>query len=83
MSAANRLAELAQELGILSEELAEEAYERIENETLKQVAIAAGIDHTIDPTVIIEQLGEALQHERRRVAKAQELLTSEGYEVTL
>lgn len=59
-----RLADAVAALAELTEELAEAAYEAIESETLKQVAIGVGIDHTIEPTLIIEALGREVQRER-------------------
>jgi hypothetical protein len=51
-------------LGEIVNELAEATYEAIESETLKRVAIAAGVDHTTESSRIIERIGDALQHER-------------------
>lgn len=59
-----RLASLTDQLGGVVEELSETTYSAIERETLRRVAIAAGIDHTTESTRIIERLGEALQRER-------------------
>ena len=64
LSLYERLAAVTVDLGEITEDLSEATYEAIESETLKRVAIAAGIDHTIESARIIEALGVALQHER-------------------
>ncbi len=70
-----RLARVTAELGEITEALSTEVYFAIERETLKQVAIAAGVDHTTESTRVIEALGARLQREqdvnrelRRRIA---------------
>lgn len=41
-----------------AEDLAGEAYQRLETEQLKMLAISLGVDHTREPTWILEQIGE-------------------------
>lgn len=59
-----RLEAVTADLAEISEGLAAATYEAIEAETLKRVAIAAGVDHTMESTRVIEALGHALQHGR-------------------
>lgn len=59
-----RLDATQRELASIVEELGSAIYEAIERETLNRVAIAAGLDHTVESTKVIEGLGEALRHER-------------------
>lgn len=63
-SAYQRVADATKELAIAVEELGEVVYLDVESETLKRVAIEAGIDFTIDPVSILQQLGETIQRER-------------------
>lgn len=63
-SLVERLEAATRELGVIYEDLAEATYHAVESEQLKQVAIGAGIDHTIVPTEIIKQLGQQLQRQR-------------------
>ncbi len=64
LSIYERLEQATAALAEIVEDLGEMTYEAIESETLKRVAIAAGIDHTIESTEIIRQLSSALQRER-------------------
>lgn len=59
-----RLDATQRELASIVEELGSAIYEAIERVTLNRVAIAAGLDHTVESTKVIEGLGEALRHER-------------------
>ncbi len=59
-----RLEAATAELAEITEEIAEATYAAIESETLKRVAIAAGVDHTMESTRVIEELGHAIQHQR-------------------
>lgn len=59
-----RIEAVAREIAALSEEVMDEAYAAVENETLKRVAIAAGVDHTMESTLVLEAIGAALQRER-------------------
>ena len=59
-----RLDALHGSLAELIEEMGATIYHAIESDTLKAVAIAAGVDHTREGTVVIEALGLAIQRER-------------------
>ncbi len=59
-----RLADVTADLGEITDELSTATYEAIESETLRRVAITAGIDHTVESSRVIEALSEALQRER-------------------
>lgn len=63
-TAMERVARTYQDFAVAVEEMGGTVYEGIESEVLKRVAIGAGIDHTIEPTRIIQELGRALQRER-------------------
>lgn len=75
-----RLTEAARELGGVAEDLGGAVYQAVCNDTLKAVAIAAGLDWTVESTVVLEGLGariaelsaevEALRAERRAWAAA-------------
>lgn len=61
------LQEAARALGVLSEQIGEQIYGVVTSETLKDAAIAAGVDHTRDPAWVIRQLfdaGRAAERER-------------------
>lgn len=49
------------DLAALVEEFGESVFYAIESDTLKRVAIAAGVDHTREGTWVIEQLGVGIQ----------------------
>lgn len=59
-----RLADVTAALGEITDELSTATYEAIESETLRRVAIAAGVDHTVESARVIVALGEVLQRER-------------------
>lgn len=58
---AELLGDIAHRLGAAAEVVAEAAYRQAERETLKRVAIGAGIDHTTESTIIVERLGAELE----------------------
>lgn len=59
-----RLEAMTSDLAALVEEFGAVVYQGIEGEVLKEVAIAAGVDWTVDPTEVITRIGAALQRER-------------------
>jgi len=59
-----RMNDLHGEMAQLIEDMGETIYSAIESDALKRLAIDAGVDHTIEPTKIIENLGHVLQRER-------------------
>ncbi len=59
-----RMEALHAEIAGLVEDMGATVYSAIEAETLKRVAIAAGVDHTREGTVVIESIGAELQRQR-------------------
>jgi len=55
-----RLSDIHAQLAATVETLGEVAYSSKCADVLKRVAIAAGVDHTREPTWVIEQIGEEL-----------------------
>lgn len=64
LSLFERLEAVTSALGEITEELSEATYTACEQETLKRVAIAAGVDHTMESTRVIGHLHDVIQRER-------------------